>query len=62
MYSLFDYGEMLADHRRCSAYSKAISASVHSGDAVLEIGCGPGLFSLLACRAGARWVYAIDSE
>src|SRR6267142_228296 len=62
MYSLFDYGEMLADHRRCSAYSKAISASVHSGDAVLEIGCGPGLFSLLACRAGARRVYAIDSE
>ncbi len=29
---------------------------------MLEIGCGPGLFSLLACRAGARRVYAIDSE
>ena len=62
MYSLFDYGEMLADTRRCEAYSKAISASVRPGDTVLEIGCGPGLFSLLACRAGARKVYAIDSE
>jgi protein arginine N-methyltransferase 1 len=62
MYSLFDYGEMLGDTRRCQAYSKAISASVRPGDAVLEIGCGPGLFSLLACRAGARRVYAVDSE
>lgn len=62
MYSLFDYGEMLADSRRCEAYSKAISASVRPGDTVLEIGCGPGSFSLLACRAGARKVYAIDSE
>jgi len=62
MYSLFDYGEMLADSRRCHAYSKAISASIRPGDTVLEIGCGPGLFSLLACRAGARRVYAIDSE
>jgi type I protein arginine methyltransferase len=62
MYSLFDYGEMLADSWRCRAYSEAISASVRPGDTVLEIGCGPGLFSLLACRAGARRVYAIDSE
>jgi type I protein arginine methyltransferase len=62
MYSLFDYGQMLADNPRREAYSKAILASVRPGDAVLEIGCGPGLFSLLACRAGARKVYAIDSE
>src|SRR5712664_517077 len=62
MSSPFDYGQMLVDNPRREAYSKAILASVRPGDTVLEIGCGPGLFSLLACRAGARKVYAIDSE
>ncbi len=62
MYSLFDYGEMLADNPRYHAYSKAIADTVQPGDAVLEIGCGPGVFALLASRAGARKVYAIESE
>ena len=29
---------------------------------MLEIGCGPAVFSLLACRAGAKRVYAIETE
>ncbi|HKW57681.1 MAG TPA: class I SAM-dependent methyltransferase [Candidatus Acidoferrum sp.] len=62
MYSLSDYGNMIADGWRFSAYAKAIAKAVRPGDAVAEIGCGPGLFSLLACRAGARRVYAIESE
>jgi protein arginine N-methyltransferase 1 len=62
MYSLRDYGDMIADRERFDAYSKAISKAVRPGDAVLEIGCGPGAFALLACQAGARNVYAIDSE
>ena len=62
MYSLRDYGDMIADRERFDAYSKAISKTVRPGDAVLEIGCGPGAFALLACQAGARKVYAIDSE
>ena len=62
MYSLRDYGDMIADRERFDAYSKAISKAVRPGDAVLEIGCGPGAFALLACQAGARRVYAIDSE
>jgi type I protein arginine methyltransferase len=62
MYSLRDYGEMIADTDRFQAYSSAIAAAVRPGSTVLEIGCGPGLFSFLACRAGARKVYAIDSE
>jgi protein arginine N-methyltransferase 1 len=62
MYSLRDFGEMIADRERFDAYSKAIAKAVRPGDAVLEIGCGPGVFGLLACQAGARKVYAIDSE
>jgi protein arginine N-methyltransferase 1 len=42
------------------AYSEAIARSVKPGDAVVDLGCGPGIFALLACKAGARCVYAID--
>jgi type I protein arginine methyltransferase len=62
MYSLGDYGAMIADALRLEAYNKAIARAVQPGDSVLEIGCGPGVFALLACQAGARKVYAVDSE
>jgi len=62
MYSLSDYGAMIADSSRLEAYKTAIAKAVQPGDYVLEIGCGPGAFALLACQAGARKVYAIDSE
>jgi protein arginine N-methyltransferase 1 len=62
MYSLNDYGRMIADSERFAAYEKAIAKTVRPGDVVAEIGCGPGVFSLLACRAGARRVFAIDTE
>ena len=62
MYSLRDYGAMIADAGRFNAYANAIARAVRPGDTVAEIGCGPGVFSLLACRAGARRVFAIESE
>jgi protein arginine N-methyltransferase 1 len=61
-YSLRDYAEMIADADRFGAYAEAIAQTVRPGDAVLEIGCGPGIFALLASRAGARRVYAIETE
>jgi protein arginine N-methyltransferase 1 len=62
MYSLDDYGHMIADAGRISAYGQAIARAVQPGDIVAEIGCGPGIFALLACRAGAKKVYAIDKD
>src|SRR5438445_4231285 len=62
MYSLRDFGAMIADAGRFGAYAEAIARAVHPGDTVAEIGCGPGVFSLLACQAGARRVFAIESE
>lgn len=51
---------MFADRVRMDAYTAAIEKSVRPGDAVLDLGSGPGIFALLACKAGARRVYAID--
>ena len=62
MYSLRDHGQMISDPGRFGAYAKAIAAAVRPGDVVAEIGAGTGVFSLLACRAGARRVFAIESD
>jgi protein arginine N-methyltransferase 1 len=62
MYSLAEFGLMIADAGRFGAYAEAIARAVRPGDTVAEIGCGPGVFSLFACQAGARRVFAIESE
>jgi type I protein arginine methyltransferase len=59
-YSLDQFGRMIEDKLRMDAYSAAITRCVRPGDAVIDLGCGPGVFALLACKAGARHVYAID--
>lgn len=53
---------MIADVARVNAYAEAIAAAVRPGDLVEDIGCGAGLFSFLACRAGARRVFAIETD
>ncbi|HJX96820.1 MAG TPA: 50S ribosomal protein L11 methyltransferase [Candidatus Acidoferrum sp.] len=61
MYSLDEFGDMTADSLRFAAYSEAIQKAVRPGDIVVDLGCGPGIFALLACRAGAKRVYAIEA-
>lgn len=60
MYSVLDYGLMAAEPVRIDAYARAIARAVEPGSIVADLGSGTGLFALLAARAGAARVYAID--
>jgi protein arginine N-methyltransferase 1 len=60
MYSIADYGAMIADRVRMDAFVRALRQAVKSDSVVVDIGTGTGVFALLACRFGARRVYAIE--
>lgn len=62
MYSVDSYGRMIRDAGRTSAYARALRAAVKSDSVVLDIGTGPGMLALLACRCAARKVYAVESD
>lgn len=60
MYSVANYGSMIADCVRMDAYVQALQQSVKPGSVVLDIGTGTGICALLACQLGARRVYAVE--
>ena len=60
MYSITSYGAMIGDRARISAFAEAMRRVITPGSVVIDLGAGPGLFALLACRLGARRVYAIE--
>ena len=62
MYSLSDYRDMIADPVRTEAYVRALRAAVRPGATVVEIGTGVGYFAIVACRAGAARVVAIEPD
>lgn len=61
MYDLTSYAWMAADAERITALAAAVEAA-SPNRVVLDLGCGTGIVTLLACRAGARCVYAIDTN
>ena len=55
---------MLKDAPRMAAYAAAVEANAAfiRGKAVLDVGAGTGILSLLCARAGARAVYAVEAS
>lgn len=56
-----EHRQYLADTSRLDAFARALTSVVRTGDVVVDIGCGTGILGLLALRAGAARVYAIES-
>ena len=54
--------EMIKDEVRTQSYMNAIEQNQHlfKGKIVLDVGCGTGILSLFAARAGAAKVYAVE--
>src|SRR5215208_1340571 len=53
---------MIVNEPRIKPYIEALRQSIKPGSVVLEIGTGTGLMAMLACRFGARKVYAIEFD
>jgi len=62
MYDLHDYARMIADEARMGPYVRALEAVVKPGSVVVDVGSGTGIFALVACRLGAKRVYAIETN
>ena len=55
---------MLSDDVRTMTYATFIlsNPSVFRDAVVLDVGCGTGILSLFAARAGAKKVFAVDAS
>lgn len=51
---------MLRDYVRLAAYRRAIERSVSPDTIAMDLGCGSGILSFFAAKAGAKMIYAIE--
>ena len=54
--------DMLQDAERNAAYSRGIESVVEEDDLVVDIGTGSGILALMAAKAGAQHVFAIEGD
>ncbi len=54
--------ELLQEHDRLLGLKASVSRVVKAGDVILDAGCGTGILGLLALKAGAEKVVAVDSH
>jgi hypothetical protein len=59
--SVLAHHDMLRDAYRVLSYKTAIDATV-AGKNIVEIGCGSGILSMFAAKAGARTVTAVEES
>jgi protein arginine N-methyltransferase 1 len=57
---LHEHAGYVHDVVRVAALERAVAAVVRPGHVVVDLGAGTGIVALLACRAGAARVYAVD--
>lgn len=62
MYSIALFEAMIDDAVRMDAYAAALRTVVREDALVVDIGAGTGVMSILACRFGARHVFAIELD
>jgi protein arginine N-methyltransferase 1 len=61
-YTMEEYGRMLAEPVRATAYFTAVRESVRPGMVVADIGAGPGVLGIYAATLGARRVFLVEPD
>jgi len=61
-YALSAQEGMLSDAPRTEAFQRALAQVCAGGGVVLDVGCGSGVLSMFAAKAGARHVIAVEAN
>lgn len=62
-FSSIDFvGQCLVDKERTSTFNKIINKVVSKGDTILDLGTGSGILALIAAKARAKKVYAVEFD